>query len=235
MAITFDSAYSGAASGDTVLFNATVAEENSIMLLFNSNTAAGTVYDTATVRFPTSGTDATFIGQTVDGSRAIGCWYILNPEVGTHQVEMAFSVNFDKSGAVAIYKSARQSGQPDASAVDGSASEATRNLGVTVDKNNSWIVAGWAMSNGTPSSGTTERVAQADTGSGVTLYVGDSDGSKSSGAQSLEYSGTATGWAGIIVSIAPVQGFKKNGFAVSLVNTIDGIEVGSINSLNGIE
>jgi hypothetical protein len=203
MPLTFDSAYSATAVGDTVLFNATVAEADSIMLLFNSNTAAGSVYNTATVRYPTSGTDATFIGQINSGSRTVGCWYILNPATGTNQVEMAFSSNFDKCGAVAIYKAARQSSQPDASSTDSAASEATKNLAITVGSPNSWIVGAWAMSSGTPVSGTTERIAQADGGSGVTLFVGDSDSAKATGSQSLEYTGSAQEWAGIIVSIAP--------------------------------
>lgn len=201
MSISFDAAYSATATGDSVLFDATVAQTDSIMLFFNSNKVGYGLYASATIRY--NSVDATYIGSITTGNNEVGAWYLVNPDTGTHQVSQAFSSNFDKCGAVAIYKNARQSSQPDAYSTDSSASEATKNLAVTVVTDNSWIVGAWAMASGTPSSGTTERIAQADGGSGLTLFVGDSNSSKSAGSQSLEYTGSAQEWAGIIVSIAP--------------------------------
>lgn len=206
MALSYDSSASATAVGDTVLFNTTVAQAGSIMLFFNSNTVGYALYNLATVRYPTSGTDATFVGQVSSGNRSIGCWYLVNPTTGTNQVEMAFSSNFDKCGAVAVYNLAKQTGQPDSSNSDSGNPESTYSLSTTVVLDDCWTVAGWvAPSGATPSSGTTERIDQADGGAGSHLYVGDSNGPVSAGSRSLEYTGSDSEWDGIIVSIAPLS------------------------------
>lgn len=227
MGITFDDAFSDTATGDTVLFDATVAETGSIMIFFNSNSVGYGSYQFATIRF--NSIDATFVGQQNTGNRSVGVWVLVNPSTGTHQVEMAFSSNFDKSGAVAIYKSAKQTGQPDADAGDKSASEATKNIAITIIKGQSWLVGAWAAASGnTPSSGTTQRIDQVDSGTGTHLYVGDSAGGLASGAQSLEYSGGTHEWAGVVVSVA------NNDAEISVADSLTITESASIGSTSNI-
>lgn len=192
MSIAFDTAgYSRTGTTSTVTLAAAEANEIALIYLWPG---LGTVSSAPTV----NGVSATLIASKTGGSNNMYLYAFLNPPTS--------SVTYSGTGSatveihVLLYKGVNQSLTLDSFATPNGVSPFT--LSTTVVGANAWLVS--AVRNydtgvGTPGTGTTSRNA------GVGLQSGDSNGTVSTGSQSMQWLGNSPGdnMMGIIVSLIP--------------------------------
>ena len=145
----------------------------------------------------------TKIGQfRHSGERMQSLWYVVAPAAGSSTI--TFTATFDILAVAAVcYSGASQTGQPDSFATFDATTTTSVNATTTVVASDCWLVAGNSFSSGSitdiASSPGGPRGTPSDNG---TYY--DSDGTVSTGSQSLALSWTnnSSAW-GVVASIAP--------------------------------
>lgn len=198
MAITFDNSASGSSSGTTTTVALTIANQaNRILIVsavdFGGDTITGVTYN---------GVSMTQINkQVLSSGDAIYLFYLAAPATGNNDIVASRSVatsTFKVAGA--SYYGAAQTGIPDASNTNSSASTTSITTSVTTVADNSWTISSSASSRIlSPSTGVTQRENQTD------LAFGDSNGAITPpGSDSHTWTLSSTGEVGVVMaSIAP--------------------------------
>jgi hypothetical protein len=193
-AIAIDSAAAGAASGTPVTLAFTCTGTD--LILF-----ADFVYAASTSDMKYNAVAMTVIqDQATAGVNGCQLFYLVAPSTGTNNI-----VETGQSGAIAAtsYSGAAQTGQPDSSAKNQAIAASSVTTSTTVVASNCWLVgaAGNAGGEMTAGTGTTRRAF--DAGGNV---IGDSNGTVSTGSQSLQFNGGVSNYAMVVASFAPAAG-----------------------------
>lgn len=205
MAIATDSTSFIASAGNTNTggsWNHTIVGSNALLLVgFNYGANS-----TAVTSVSYNGSAMTRINSVNWPGGVVGTadlWYIANPTVGTHSITVAFGSTVSWNAVASAYTGAILTGIPDSSNTF-SATTSAPSMSTTVVASNCWTVGVLNSQGGTaftPNAGTTVRVDRmvADT----TVFL-DSNGTVSTGSQSLSGSqGSSLQYRGVIASIAP--------------------------------
>jgi len=164
--ITFDTSAGANLSGSTVTVPITIGNNNNRVLIVS----VGSEGSNFSTDYGVSGILFNGVAMTkIDGGQfgiSDGCanyvslWYLLNPDVGTHNVEVSF-INTPDSGAsaigVSLYNVAQQA--PEATSKNLASISDPLTLNITTLKNGAWVVDAFncivSSTNATPGSGQT--------------------------------------------------------------------------------
>lgn len=153
-----------------------------------------------------AGASMTLIGKATrpGGSRATYLYYRIAPTSGANNVSVTITGSVQWAGNAVSYTGVNQTGQPDSFAQVTASSVPTFTMSTTVVNQNAWLVAGGDLDT-TPITGGTGTTIRQNLG-GDSSAIGDSNGTVSTGSQSLIFVGGGTGnAAGVIASFFPSE------------------------------
>lgn len=205
MALAFDaSSIKAFTAGSPVTLSHTCTGSNRILIVFVFDSAGSTHGTTGVtyngVAMTQIGTAQTYPSGAVSSTSA---WYLIAPATGVNTISVATTTASSTSIISMSYTGAKQSGQPDSSFKDlyNTTGHTTWSLSTTVVASNCWLVAGMVDDSNAPTAGSGTTMRQ-NSGSGFGGF--DSNGTVSTGSQTLNFSFSSSGkQTGIIVSIAP--------------------------------
>lgn len=154
---------------------------------------------------------------------------LVNPDAGTHDL------TFTKSNAtgfislcVAEYSGAKQTGQPDATASDSSASASGLSYTITTVSDDCWVMTVASNTTGVLNSGTNYTIIEQPSTSNAAF--GDSNASVgAAGGKTVSMSGNSGRWYAASASYAPAPASGP-----SNVKTWDGVTASTISKFNGV-
>lgn len=213
MAITFDSSAKNVASSAT--WSHTCTGSNLILIVglaIGQNTNATVTYN---------GVSMTMVGSAgISTSYTLQYFYLLNPSTGTNTISCS---NLGSSGGLGIslsYAGVLQSGFPDSSSFSGGSGTGTPLTNTTtVLASNCWLVnfgVDWTTNNDITTISTNKTDRQTDTGytnSSGKLIGSDSNGTVSTGSQSVTLTSSGTGThhvTDLLISITPALPVNGN-------------------------
>lgn len=140
------------------------------------------------------------------GRQSLSAWILKSPATGSNTLAVTNSGTFTEWFALSYSGCDTAGTQPDSSHLDTGSGTGPLTGTTTVVASNCWLVIGSADSQGGETAGTGTTLRQTDTGNGI--VSGDSNATVGTGSQSLNvnYSGSATSWGAITMSIAPATG-----------------------------
>jgi hypothetical protein len=199
MAIAFDAASEGYASGTSLTVSHTVTGSAPLLIACvgtngTNDTVTGVTYN---------GVAMTQLGTVENTYNRLYIYGLLAPATGTHDIVVSNSASVGIRLRAASYSGAKQSGLPDAVATWSTASGTSTTMTVTTTVADCWLVAMArnGYDNYTIGANTVKRSPSAD---GETVLL-DSNGPRSTGSNSLNatYAGAANS-ASVTISIAPL-------------------------------
>lgn len=197
MAIAPNAVSHGATTGTSLTVAHTCAGTNLILFVIaNSDGGAGNVTGVTY-----SGVAMTKIAEVQNsGAEYNSLWFLAGPATGTNNIVITGSVSSNLASSNSSYTGASQTGIPDSSATVSAGTRSTTTATTTVVGTGCWLVmmgrAGTNMSAGAAT------VAREQTYlAGPALF--DSDGTVSTGSQSLQFTNSSATTSAIIVSFAP--------------------------------
>lgn len=207
MAIAFDKAGNGQGSTSaSVSLAAAAADEVAIMFVIYNKVSGSTTLGNVTVNGSTTG--VTQMGSefqaTGDDVWYMRAYYFNNPSTSSVAYAAAASGTEPAVKIITLMYSGASTTQPDSQGDDTAATN-TVTMSTTVVASNCWLVSAAVQrgESGAPSAGTgtTSR-----TNNGTDWAGGDSNTTVGTGAQTMQWNGTAsaTHVGGIIISLAPV-------------------------------
>lgn len=207
MAIAFDASSDGGLTlaGTSLTWSHTNAGNLLVVGVFGDNVATDPTGNVITgVTY--NGVAMTEVARAADSSdRWAYQFELLNPASGAHNVVISASTTIAMGGMAVSYSGVKQSGQPDASTTNTTASATSITTSVTTIADNCWTVLVAKVGNSQPaaSTGSTQRVSNAD---GLGLY--DSGGLiHPAGSYSMTVTSALAGaWATVMASYAPDVG-----------------------------
>lgn len=146
------------------------------------------------------------------GGGSVYLYFLINPSTGSNSVSITADTSALISAASSSYTGAKQSGQPDSSSSSNVHSTSDTETTTVVDTNCWLVMFGTDQSGGTISAGTgTTKRAGKDGGYSGGIF--DSNGTVSTGSQSLQFTAVGTSdLAGVIASFSPaVASFEGEG------------------------
>lgn len=200
--IAFDASATGTTgSGATISWSHTCTGSNLILWVFveggNANTTdiTGVTYNSVALTKANA-----YVNNQNRGSYL---WYLINPATGTNTVTVSNSSGAFAAASSCSYTGVKQSGQPDSSGTGTTASGTSVTASTTVVASGCWLVGGTRFTSASPvltaGAGTTKRAS-----SSAEMFIGDSNGTVSTGSQSLVFNNAETGVADAVVcSFAP--------------------------------
>lgn len=232
MAIAFDAQSASAyESGTTLTFAHTCTGSDRILLV---GVYTSSVDNVGSVTY--NGVSCTFINRvTVTGTQDIYLYYLIAPATGSNNIVVTAAVgNLLGYAAATSYTGVKQSGQPDASATNQSASTTSLTTSVTTVADNCWLVGFGYGQTSTAGSGTVFRSEPVND----VLFMMDSNGAKTpAGSYGLTFT-QSTNFAGACVaSIAPAitTTIKTiNGVTYANTKTFDNIAIANVKTINGV-
>lgn len=153
----------------------------------------------------------TSAGAGSAGGQKASLWYLLNPAVGAHNVVITPASSGIVWGASSSYTGVKQSGQPDSNntnADPGPGNVTSLSQSTTVVGSNCWVVMFGLNDNGqTLSAGTGSNLVSSGN-NGASVF--DSNGTVSTGAYSMAYSGGSAHYAMAMASFLPAATANGN-------------------------
>lgn len=198
MAIAFDSATIGGFTTTSPLtFSHTVSGSNTILIIGCTRGTTGTTITGVTY----NGIAMSFLAEaTASGVSAIRLYSLISPSTGANSVSIAFTGGGNTTGVSSSYTGVKQTSFPDSSnTVSNNAMNLS--LSTTVVGSNCWLVSTGGTAGAAWSAGTGSTARANDTSDAV--VIGDSNGTISTGSQSMTWNTTSTSDCGVIVSLAP--------------------------------
>lgn len=147
-----------------------------------------------------NGTSMTLVNKTSfpgSGRQGTYLYYLIAPSTGSNTIAVTGGTGV---GGVS-YTGAKQTGQPDSSAVANNGAATSITLTTTVVASGCWLVCAVADGAGGETAGAGTTIRQTD---GNGLVLADSNASVGTGSQSLIVNFSSTVNAGVIASFAPV-------------------------------
>lgn len=201
MAIAVDTTTDGGFNGSTttLTWSHTTAGSDRVLLVAVQTTSGdlvtGATYNTVAM---------TQINKAVAPSSTtnIYLFYLIAPTTGAHDVVVTASATSALAGLSASYTGCDQASQPDSQTTATAANPATSlTASTTVVASNCWLVSVFVNTASFAAAGTntTERIEHSAVGFGI--Y--DSNGTVSTGSQSLQATGSTADWAAVIASLDP--------------------------------
>lgn len=211
MAIAVDATSSGIANvGTTHTFSFTCGSGANRILFVATYRNAGT--DTVSgVTY--NGVAMTVVNQKVFGGNNIYLWYLVNPASGANNVVVTTTSSLFCASCCVSYTGASQTGVPDSSNTNSAISASGLTCSSTVVAANCWLVeAEGNTSGGAPTAGAGSFIRI--TGTNIAVQIVDSNGTVSTGSQSLIVTGDSSrDYGGVIASFAPAAATTSpNGF-----------------------
>ena len=205
MALVYDATATGTASATSLTYAHTCTGSNLILFVGFSTYDAAEVVTTVTY----NGVAMTQANKKASaaGDRWSYLYYLIAPATGANNIVISRSNSGSINSCSTSYTGAKQSSQPDSSNTNSVLSDTTLTYSTTVVASNCWLVA-WSDGANTAGAGTTTRNT-----SGSASGIGDSNGTVSTGSQSLIFTvGGAGQIEGVIASIAPFVAAEGVGF-----------------------
>lgn len=189
---------SGSVTTDTFSYT-TGAISNGIMVVFVYTNGTGGDIVTGVTYNGVALTKQNAI--TINGAtQFISAWELVNPATGANNIVVNTSAATDIGTWVSTYSGAKQTSQPDSINTGSASGNVT--LSTTVVAANSWLVSATRNSSvGVAGAGTGTTIRGTTTS--VPFAGGDSNGTVSTGSQSMQWTAGAGTTAGCIMSISP--------------------------------
>lgn len=248
MAIAFDSAQNGGAGASGInaahTFSFNNVAGNIVLVDVHTSTIGVADYVTGVTYNSVAMTRVFDSGNAGNGSNDRTFIYrLVAPATGSNNVVISTNMAnaFDAvNGNAVSYSGVNQSSPIDSFAVAVSADAATPfNVSTTVVGSNCWLHGAFSSSDRNPATGTgtTER---AEVSSGGFLNSADSNGTVSTGSQTLQWTAAGNaGYAAGVLSLAPTASGPANvktfdGLVAASVKTVNGLAVASVKTVNGL-
>ena len=220
MAISFITSAKGEKDANlgalTIAMDNSASTGNNLLLCFtrNNNNISGTSHVSGVTWNGVSLTNATLGGNSVIYGRASSkdefrVWYLINPDVGAHNLVITSnnSEAVTVEGLAAFYSGVSQTGFPDSSnSASAQGPSATPSLSTTVVAANCWLITGVVGDySALPVNSSGITVRQNDNQNGGD-GIGDSNGTVSTGSQTMTWATDNVLYGMYIFSIAPAAG-----------------------------
>lgn len=204
MAIAFDASSVGTSNFSapaSISWSHTCSGTNRILFVVacssNPDVVSGVTYN---------GVAMTKIGASVQNTNAdwVSLWYLIAPATGANNVVVTGNSTSGLFGVSSSYTGALQTGQPDASGGNATATSTTFSASATAVASNCWAILGVVTGNSSVSagSGTTLRQNQSQPNSRASIL--DSNGVVATGSVTLNATSPGnTNWGGKIATFAP--------------------------------
>ena len=196
MAIEFNNATDGWANSS---FSHTVGNGSNRLLV--AMLRGGTQSNQETVSATYNGVSMTKIGSVqIPGDRWLHLFYLLNPDTGTHTISFSDNYGVNRT-ACASYFGVKQSGQPDAYAINTANGTTSFSCSLTTNADNAWLIGIGSSVNNIPSAGS-NTIIRVNTNA---TTISDSNSAQTPpGSHSLNWNiANSDNWAAIIASFAP--------------------------------
>lgn len=153
-----------------------------------------------------AGASMTLIGKATRPGGAVTTYlyYRIAPTSGANNVAVTITGSVQWAGNAVSYTGVNQTGQPDSFAQVTASSVTTFTTSTTVVNQNAWLIAGVTLS-ASPVTAGSGTVVRQNLGSD-SYAIGDSNGTVSTGSQSLNFVGGGSGnCAGVVASFFPSE------------------------------
>jgi len=203
MAIAFDNA----AAGDGGGFSYTVGSGSDRILVVGvlSNSGDGTF--TGITYNGVALTEGVFNDQTLSGAnQRCSLWYLVNPDSGANTLVTQGTAGANNTLRVASFSGAKQTGQPDATATGQEttvSTTVTASPALSVVAENSWVIAFVRNRAGGNDVTNNSGVTGTSRGGNPGPMYWDSNGTVSTGSNTVSFAGNSQTWNVVTMSIAP--------------------------------